>query len=227
MYRQDYRNNDRVVANSREVSELIWNRIKSYIKEIEVTSKQSHRVGMGYGLEGVWKPNELNECWRLCRYQPGGHFAPHYDGNFIRSPIERSMKTFMLYLNGGFVGGATNFIDENQQLHKNPKTGIFQAEENYILLRISPEPGMAIIFNHQILHEGQQLASGLKYIMRTDIMFTKVTDPNYVKNPREVEALNLFQEAERLENDQRAMEAAECYRKAFKLWPPLADAYKS
>jgi hypothetical protein len=137
------------------------------------------------------------------------------------------MKTFMLYLNGDFEGGATNFIDESQQLHKDPTTGIFQAEERNILLRIQPVAGMAIVFNHQLLHEGQQLKSGLKYIMRSDIMFTKEVIEGEVRNPKEVEAMRLFQEAERLECEKRAMEAAECYRKAFKLWPPLADAYNS
>ena len=47
---------------------------------------------------------------------PGGHFAPHFDGYFARSTQERSLQTFMLYLNGNFEGGSTNFVDEKQTL---------------------------------------------------------------------------------------------------------------
>jgi hypothetical protein len=74
-YRTDYRNNDRVVANSQEVSDLIWKRVQPFITDIEITKENNHRVGVGYGLEGLWKPNGLNYCWRLCRYLPGGHFG--------------------------------------------------------------------------------------------------------------------------------------------------------
>ena len=55
--------------------------------------------------------------FRLCRYYPGGHFAPHFDGHFVKNSRERSMKTFMLYLNGGFGGATTNFVNEDQQLY--------------------------------------------------------------------------------------------------------------
>jgi hypothetical protein len=152
--------------------------------------------------------------------------APHYDGNFVRSTSERSMKTFMLYLNGGFGGGSTNFIDEKQQLTKDPVTGIFKADEANILLKVVPEPGMAIVFNHEILHEGEQLKDGVKYIMRTDLMYDRQTAEQQ-KHPKEEEALLLLQLAETLESDGKAMEAAAAYRKAFRLWAPLADAYKS
>ncbi len=132
----------------------------------------------------------------------------------------------MLYLNDKFVGGTTNFVDEKQQLWKDEKLGIFKAKEENILLKIKPEPGMAIVFNHELLHEGGQITEGMKYIMRTDLMFEK-NSSNKNTDPRETQALLLLQEAEDLECDRKPMEAAEKYRKAFKLWPPLADAYKS
>ncbi len=131
----------------------------------------------------------------------------------------------MLYLNDSFIGGTTNFIDEKQKLWKDEELGIFKAKEENILLKIKPEPGMAIVFNHEILHEGSQITDGQKYIMRTDVLFEKLeTDKKSFQDPRETEALLLLQEAENLECDQKPMEAMEKYKKAFKLWPPLADA---
>jgi len=215
-----YRNNARVVAKSQEVSSLIFSRIKPYLLPIEITTEDRKNVGVGYRLEGIWNPQILNEVWRLCRYSPGGHFAPHFDGTFVRSTNVRSMKTFMLYLNGGFEGGTTNFISDVQKLFKDPNTGMYRAEEKNILLRIVPEPGMAIIFNHQLLHEGAQLTSGKKYIMRSDILFERAV-PIKDLDPKEEEAILLIQKAETLESDGKAEESAACYRRAFRLWPPL------
>lgn len=58
------------------------------------------------------------KVFRLARYKEGGHFAPHNDGFFVRSATERSLQTFMVYLNGDFLGGSTNFIDTSQKLYK-------------------------------------------------------------------------------------------------------------
>jgi hypothetical protein len=41
------------------------------------------------------------------------------------------------------------------------------AQEENILHRLKPEPGMALVFNHMILHEGERVQSGMKYIMRS------------------------------------------------------------
>lgn len=96
----------------------------------------------------------LQISWRVCKYEVGGHFGPHFDGPFIESTEKRSLKTFNMYLNGGFEGGTTNFIDESQTLHRDQTTGKFRAEEDKILNRVVPEEGMVLIFNHHILHEG-------------------------------------------------------------------------
>ena len=58
------------------------------------------------------------QLFRLCRYFPGGHFAPHFDGHYDKTPSERSLKTLMVYLNGDFTGGSTSFVDEQQTLYK-------------------------------------------------------------------------------------------------------------
>ena len=34
------------------------------------------------------------------------------------------------------------------------------------------EPGMVLVFQHDMLHEGAAVESGVKYVMRTDVMFT-------------------------------------------------------
>ena len=93
----------------------------------------------------------VNERFRFYRYQPGQRFALHQDGTFARSPDERSLLTFLIYLNQDFTGGETAFPEQGQC--------------------IRPQTGMALLFQHLLLHEGCPVRSGVKYALRSDIMY--------------------------------------------------------
>lgn len=94
-----------------------------------------------------------NERFRCYRYEVGHRFAPHYDGAFVRDAGERSELTFMVYLNDGFGGGATRFHDFD--------------------LDVVPRQGTALLFQHQLLHEGCIVTAGAKYALRSDVMFAR------------------------------------------------------
>ncbi|XP_064639568.1 uncharacterized protein LOC135495078 [Lineus longissimus] len=221
-----YRNSDRIMVRSPGLSEALFNRIKPYLTDIKICGdpKKKHITGIGFLLQGTWSPVGLNDAFRICRYYPGGHFAPHFDGHFVKDSNERSMVTLMLYLNGGFEGGPTNFVNEKQPLFKDEQ-GRYVAEEKNILYRVQPEAGLAIIFNHHRLHEGGALLKGVKYILRTDIMYRR--NEAMVLTPKDEQGLQLMQEAERLEGARDEQKAAELYRKAFKLSPMLEDYYNT
>ena len=91
----------------------------------------------------------LNERLRFYRYDVGQYFAPHYDGCFRRDNGEESLLTFMIYLNDDFEGGETKFVD----------------------VSIKPETGMALVFDHDLLHEGCAVTKGRKYALRSDVMY--------------------------------------------------------
>lgn len=92
-----------------------------------------------------------NERLRCYRYEPGQRFASHYDGRFQRDAREWSLLTFMIYLNEGFSGGETDFPMQGQ--------------------RIQPQTGTALLFQHHLLHEGRTVTSGVKYALRSDVMY--------------------------------------------------------
>jgi prolyl 4-hydroxylase len=92
-----------------------------------------------------------NERFRCYRYEPGQRFAPHYDGSFARSDTERSLMTLMVYLNEGFTGGDTAFHDFD--------------------VAARPRTGTALLFQHLLLHEGCVVESGVKYALRSDVMY--------------------------------------------------------
>ncbi|MBA2543154.1 MAG: 2OG-Fe(II) oxygenase [Deltaproteobacteria bacterium] len=97
------------------------------------------------------RPVGTNERFRAYRYEPGQRFAPHFDGCFRRNDSERSELTFMVYLNDGFSGGSTQFHDYE--------------------VDVRPQVGMALLFQHRVLHEGCVVNSGTKYVLRSDVMY--------------------------------------------------------
>jgi predicted 2-oxoglutarate/Fe(II)-dependent dioxygenase YbiX len=101
------------------------------------------------------RPVGVNERFRCYRYAPGQKFAPHFDGAYRRSAHERSELTLMVYLNEGFAGGTTAFYDflDGGPLHVQPRTGA------------------ALLFQHRQLHEGCVVREGVKYVLRSDVMY--------------------------------------------------------
>lgn len=47
---------------------------------------------------------------------------------------------------------------------------------------VLPKTGMALIFNHDTLHEGEPVTKGTKYIIRTEVMYRRV-DTEMIPNP--------------------------------------------
>ena len=98
-----------------------------------------------------YEPIGLNERFRFYRYKDGQRFRPHVDGAFKRSETEVSLLTLLIYLNEGFEGGSTNLITLNED--------------------IVPKKGMLLLFDHKILHAGMPVTNGVKYVLRTDVMY--------------------------------------------------------
>merc|ERR1711974_255943 len=68
----------------------------------------------------------------------------------------------MLYLNDGFAGGNTRFFDEGQQAYHppDPAKGI----ATYV-----PRRGDALVFASEMMHDGEELRSGHKWILRSEV----------------------------------------------------------
>lgn len=119
-YKQSVRVTDRVVAKSKPVAELLFDRVRPFLEPcINLTDTSDASESWPTGIPWTfprckWQPDGLNEVFRVCRYQPGGFFAPHHDGGHVKTQCNRSMKTFMIYLNDDFVGGETNFYNASQ-----------------------------------------------------------------------------------------------------------------
>jgi predicted 2-oxoglutarate/Fe(II)-dependent dioxygenase YbiX len=142
--RKDIRNNDRVMIDDPALADAVWERLGPFVPP----------------CVGFWLPVGLNERWRFYRYDPGQQFDWHCDGCYERSPLERSAFTFMIYLNGGVAGGAT-------ELNLRSRGGV---QNDDPIVRVQPEAGKALVFPHHLLHRGAPVSDGRKYVLRTDIM---------------------------------------------------------
>ncbi|HEY9848354.1 MAG TPA: 2OG-Fe(II) oxygenase [Leptolyngbyaceae cyanobacterium] len=94
----------------------------------------------------------LNDRLRMYRYREGQRFEPHMDHWYRPSENRISLHTVLVYFNHNFDGGETRFCEQIEQT-------------------IRPKSGMAAIFQHKIRHEGCVVRQGIKYAMRTDVIY--------------------------------------------------------
>ncbi|MBZ0287412.1 MAG: 2OG-Fe(II) oxygenase [Anaerolineae bacterium] len=140
--RPDIRNNDRVIHDDPTLAEKLWPLVADALPPWV-----GDRPVVGF-----------NERFRFYRYDPGQRFDWHFDGAFERENGERSFYTVLFFLNDGFEGGETRFRVRDGDGVKT--------------VGVQPVTGHALIFRHEMLHEGSAVSAGRKYILRTDVMYS-------------------------------------------------------
>lgn len=129
-----------------------------------------------------WSAIGVNENFRILKYLAGEDFPIHVDPDYSR-PFGHpqygnvSFLTLIVYLNDNFTGGDTVFYTTGPDLAKpinsvsvkQPSTDSHNKSEYF---RICPTAGTAVLFKHSIYHCGEKVLSGVKYTLRTDLMFT-------------------------------------------------------
>ncbi|KAK5050430.1 hypothetical protein LTR84_003711 [Exophiala bonariae] len=161
----DIRNCDRIIWDAQEIVDRIWQRCKDHVPEIEHVKGRPEITGWGpVKRKEDYALTRLNERMRFLKYTGGEYFNIHCDGTYLTpDQSERSFYTLHLYLNerdaeNDLVGGATTF-------HGN-------SEREY---NVFPKTGRVLLFQQRsIWHSGQQVDAGVKYTMRTDVMFKRV-----------------------------------------------------
>lgn len=94
----------------------------------------------------------FHEMFRFYKYEPGQRFKSHIDGSNVRNEEEASYFTFMIYLNDDFEGGHTSFRYHN----------------------VTPRKGTALVFYHGMKDTGEEIITGTKYVLRTDVMYKRI-----------------------------------------------------
>jgi len=148
------------------IDEPIWERCRPLIDE---------RVGEQPALG-------LNARFRFYRYAEGDYFKPHTDGAWPGSRVRDgllvhdaygdrvSQMTCLLFLSDGYEGGRTQFFTDSRT--GGPATHSDQVE---VVSVLTPR-GAGLFFPHgfhplHCLHAGEAVSAGVKYIVRTDVLF--------------------------------------------------------
>ncbi len=154
-YPPSYRNNDRLVIDDAKFASELFQRAYNFLP---------HQIVDPDGAR--WQLVGINERFRFCRYKAGQFFKIHRDGVYYQNDAIQSKLTFMVYLNGGedFGGGLTRFFESRDPTSK-------------IITAITPQQGALVYFNHDLWHDGQELLHGEKFIMRSDILYERVSFP--------------------------------------------------
>lgn len=92
----------------------------------------------------------LTPVFRFYRYEGEQKFNMHKDGRKECSGNHTRM-TMLVYLNDLEGAGATRFRDAD--------------------IDVFPQSGKALLFQHELWHAGMPVKNGIKYVLRTDVLF--------------------------------------------------------
>lgn len=128
------RNNERLNYFSEELALEFWKKL-SEVNFPKVLNKNA--IG-------------ISPYFRFYKYYEGQKFNMHKDG---RQTIgkDKTLCTFLIYLNQDFLGGNTEF------------------RTNGLVIR--PKTGSALCFEHYEWHKGSTVIEGVKYVLRTDVIY--------------------------------------------------------
>ncbi|KAI4860477.1 hypothetical protein F4820DRAFT_108283 [Hypoxylon rubiginosum] len=176
----DYRNSDRIIWDRQDVVDRLWARLERVPRVrdelLSLGQQQQERVVQRPGWFAPdpadpaprWDFYRVNKRMRFLRYGAGQFFRPHCDSAYREIADGHDVMTHYtlhLYLNDSrqevgdkadLVGGATSFLSSDEKRK----------------LDVDPKAGRVLIFQHRRLyHSGDDVKEGIKYTVRTDIMY--------------------------------------------------------
>jgi len=146
--RPDIRDNDTVVFDDATTAARLWEGLRRHLPSCTPDGRRA--LGLDARL-------------RFYRYSDGQSFSKHQDGATVRDGSQ-SLWTLLLYLSDGFDGGATRLC-------------VFDDREVSRSIDVHPATGACFVFDHGLLHSSTPITRGVKYVCRTDVMFSCTARP--------------------------------------------------
>lgn len=152
--------------------DIIWNRVKEYMSDEDSIFNGKKVLG-------------INKRFRFYKYDEGDFFKVHTDGAWPGSSVKDnklitdaypdrfSQMSFLILLNEEFEGGTTQFYIDEENPSK-PARNLSNAK----IENIRTPTGGVLCFPHGMhplhcLHSSDKILSGVKYIIRTDVLFER------------------------------------------------------
>lgn len=168
---REVRHNDSLTwVVDQQTDGIIWDRIKHLMVDDQGIFEGKQALG-------------LNARFRFYRYREGDYFKPHSDGSWPGSRVindqlvadaygdRYSQLTFLIFLTDDFEGGATRFFvnadDTSQPARRDDKVKEVD---------VRTPAGSVLCFPHGMhplhcIHSSGPIYKGVKYIIRTDVLF--------------------------------------------------------
>lgn len=144
------RDNTLAVVRDAALAGELFRRVRPHVPE-RMSAELGGKGRADMEVTGVYLP------LRVYRYEVGQHFGLHEDQSYFGPDGEVSLLTLLVYLNEGFEGGETEFPEQDRT--------------------IVPRAGVALLFQHRVLHAGNRVSAGTKYVLRTDVLYRRVGPP--------------------------------------------------
>ncbi|KAJ7487849.1 hypothetical protein FB451DRAFT_1225698 [Mycena latifolia] len=169
-----YRNGQRIIYDSFELSEEIFKKVRPHLSDIEEIEEASFINGQK--VMQKWRMVRLNERLRFLRYLEGGFFRKHVDGYYENEENgQRTFYTLQFYLPSDSSGSHESFLPA-----KGGTTRFIGRKGAYA--DVEANPGRVLVFQHAtLLHTGEEVTDGVKCAVRSDILYEKVGKPVPVK----------------------------------------------
>jgi hypothetical protein len=187
------RTSDLCVMMMPDLAKKLYSTIEGYLPDNLTYLDDDYNPYLHSETKGSeWTPAFVYEKMRLYRYNVGESFPEHHDYKVRRRIvteegefIEQSFTTLLLYLNDDFEDGQTGYWPDETGIHCRFKKDVddqsSKRKEHQIL--ITPETGKAVLQYQDIMHEGIAPKKGVKYILRTDVIYRqKIVRPEKLKN---------------------------------------------
>lgn len=140
--------------NIRNNSRLEWDNEKLAL-ELEALLQEKMGNDFPY-LFQQYTYTKMGSHFRIYQYEPKQYFKPHRDGSF-QDKEQNSEITVLFYLNNT-DGGETVLMPYGPRY-----------TDDYIWIK--PQAGDCLIFEHKTWHEGKEVHSGQKFVLRTDLFY--------------------------------------------------------
>lgn len=178
---KSYRNSGKITREDPDLCSWVLAKVSPYLQEINTIDASMHKrlrrarvrhpqLQVDLGLGSTATISRLRGL-QFLRYGPGHFFKRHGDGTHISDDEkEISYYTMQIYLNGDSTtprGGATRFWP-NPRLRKGSQAG----GDAYV--DVEPRMGRILVFEQgDLIHSGEEVTAGIKYNIRTDILYSE------------------------------------------------------
>jgi NAD+ synthetase len=163
----------RISSFSQSLADLLWYRLQQFLPATRIMTEADKT---DFHPHSVWTPMGISPVFRFIKYEKGGELIPHFDAPYVYHDGKKTLMSLVIYLTTNKTG-ATRIIKDNQDTlpfsERSFQDWLRPAKTEEIISSIKPTSGCGIMFDHRILHDGEEVSEETKIILRTDIIFTK------------------------------------------------------